>query len=61
MEVHKDAVCIVVVLKNTGLVYTPVIRSKDAVLAGIYEKCGNSPTLNVNINRLIRSHFRITE
>ena len=60
MEVNKDAVCLVVVLK-IGLVYIPSMPSKEAVLAGIYRKCGNSPTLNVNTNKSIRSHFRTTE
>ena len=35
--------------------------SKEAVLAGIYRKCGNSPTLNVSRNKSIRSHFRTIE
>ena len=60
MEVNEDAVCVVVVPK-IGLVYIPGMPSKEAVLAGIYRKCGNSPTLNVNINKSIRSHFRTTE
>ena len=34
-----------VVLK-IGLVYIPSMPSKEAVLAGSYRKCGNSPTLN---------------
>ena len=41
-----------------GLVYIPGMPSKEVVLAGIYRKCGNSPTLNVNIKRSIGSHFR---
>ena len=49
MEVNKDVVCIVVMPK-IGLVYIPGMPSKDAVLAGIYRKCRNSPTLIVNIN-----------
>ena len=53
MEGHKDAVCIVVVPKNIGLVYIPVMSSKVSVLAGIYGECGNSPILNVNINKPI--------
>ena len=57
MELNKDAVCVVVVPK-IGLVYIPGMQSKEAVLAGIYRKCGNSPTLNVNINKSIRSDFR---
>ena len=57
MEVNKDAVCVVVVLQ-IGLVYIPGMSSKTAVLAGIYRKCGNSPVLNVNINKSIRSHYR---
>ena len=60
MEVNKDTVCVVVVPK-TGLVYIPGMPSKEAVLVGIYRKCGNSTTLNVNINKLICSHFRATE
>ena len=60
MEVNKDGVCVVVV-PQTGLVNIPGMLSKEAVLAGIYRKCGNSPTLNVNINKSIRSHFRRTE
>ena len=60
MEVNKAAVCVVVVLK-IGLVYIPGMLSKEAVLAEIYRKCGNSPTLNVNINKSIRSHFRVNE
>ena len=61
MEEHKDAVCIVVMPKNIGLVYSPFMPSKVAVLAGIYGECGNSSTLNVNINKPIHSHFRIIE
>ena len=57
MEVNKDAVCVVVVPK-IGLVYIP---SKEAVLVGIYRKCGNSPTLNENINKSIGSHLRTIE
>ena len=53
MEVNKDAVCVVVVPK-IALVYIPGMPSKEAVLVGIYRKCENSPTLNVNINKLIR-------
>ena len=60
MEVNKDAVCIVVVPK-IGLVYIPGMPSKEAVMAGIYRKCGNSPTVNVNINKSIRSQFRTIE
>ena len=60
MEVNKDAVCVVVVPK-IGPVYIPGMPSKEAVLAGIYRKCGNSPTLLVNINKSIRSRFRTTE
>ena len=37
VEGHKDAVCIIVVPKNIGLVYIPVMSSKVAVLAGITE------------------------
>ena len=58
MEVNKDAVC-VVVMPKIGLVYIPGMPSKEA--AGIYRKCGNSPTLNVNINKSIGLHFRTTE
>ena len=61
MEKRKDAVCIVVVPKNIGLVYISAMFSKVAVLAGIYGECGNSPTLNVNINKPIRLYFRIIE
>ena len=61
VEGHKDAVCIAVMPKNIGLVYIPVMSSKVAVLAGIYGESDNSLTLNVNINKAIRSHFRITE
>ena len=50
MEVNKDAVCIVVMPK-IGLVYIPGMLSKETVLAGIYRKCRNSLTLNVNINK----------
>ena len=57
MEVNKDVVCVVDILK-IGLVYIPGMPSKEAVLAGIYRKCENSPTLNVNINKSIRLHFR---
>ena len=60
MEVNKDAVC-VAVMPNIGLVYIPGMPSKEVVLAGIYKKCGNSPTLNVNINKSICSHFRTVE
>ena len=60
MEINKDAVCIVVMPK-IGLVYIPGMPSKEAVLVGIYRKCGNSPTVNVNINKSIHSHFRTTE
>ena len=60
MEVNKDALCVVVVPK-IGLVYIPGMPSTDVVLAGIYRKWGNSPTLNVNINKPFRSHFRTTE
>ena len=60
MEVIKDIVCVVVVPK-IGLVYIPGMLSKEALLVGIYRKCRNSPTLNVNINKSIRSHFRTTE
>ena len=35
--------------------------SKEAVLAGIYRKCGNSPTLNVSIKQTDTSHFRTIE
>ena len=56
MEINKDAVCVDFVPK-IGLVYIPSMPSKEAVLAGIYRKCGNSPTLNVNINKSIHSHF----
>ena len=52
MDVNKDAVFVVVGSK-IGLVYTHGMPSKEAVLAGIYRKCGNSLTLNVNINKLI--------
>ena len=57
MEVNKDAVC-VVVLPKIGLVYIPGMSSKEAVLAGIYGMCENSLTLNVNLNKPIRLHFR---
>ena len=57
MEVNKDAVCVVVVPK-IELVYIPGMLSKEAVLAGIYRKYENSPTLNININKSIRLHFR---
>ena len=57
MEVNKDAVCIVVMPKIV-LVYIPGGPSKEAVLAGIYRKCKNSPTLIVNTNKSIRTHFR---
>ena len=57
MEVNKGAVC-VVVLPKIGLVYNPGMPSKEVVLAGIYRKCRNSPTLNVDINKSIRLHFR---
>ena len=60
MEVNKNAVCVVVVPK-IGLVYIPGMPPKEAVLAGIYRKCGNSPTLNVNMNKWIHSHYRTTE
>ena len=56
MEVNKDVVCAVVL--KIGLVYIPGMPSKEVFFAGIYRKCGNSPTLNVNINKSIRSHFR---
>ena len=59
-EVNKDALC-VVVMPKMGLVYIPGMTSKEAVLAGIYRKCGNSPTLNVNINKSICWHFRTIE
>ena len=42
-------------------VYIPGMLSKEAVLAGIYRKCGNSPTLNLSINKSICSHFRTNE
>ena len=57
MEVNKDAVW-VVVMPKIGLVYIPCMPSKEAVLAGIYRMCENSPTLNVNINKSVRLHFR---
>ena len=68
MEANKDAICVVVVPK-IGLVYIPGMPSNEAILGGVYEavlaginrKCGNSPTLNVNINKSIRSHFTTTE
>ena len=59
MEVNKDAVWVVVA--KIGLVYIPGMPSKEAVLAGIYRKYGNSPALNVDINKSICSHFRTTE
>ena len=58
IEVNKDAVC-VVVMPKIGLVYIPGMPSKEAVLAGIYRKCGNSTSLNVN--KSIHSHFRTTK
>ena len=45
-------------MPKIGLVYIPGMPSKEA--AGIYRKCGNSPTLNVNINKSIGLHFRTT-
>ena len=60
MKVNKDAVC-VVVMPKIGLVHISGMPSKEAVVAGIYRKCGNSPKLNVNINKSIRSHFRTIE
>ena len=60
MEVNKDAVCVAVVPK-IGLVFIPGMPSKEAVLAGIYRKCANSLTLNININKSIYLHFRTTE
>ena len=60
MEVNKNAVCVVVVPK-IELVYIPCMMSKEAVFAGIYRKCGNSPTLNVNINKSICSYFKTIE
>ena len=60
MEANYDAVCVVVVTK-IGLVYIPGMLSKEAVSVRIYRKCENSLTLNVNINKLIRSHIRTIE
>ena len=60
MEVNRDAVYVVVVPK-IGLVYIAGMPSKEAVLAEIYRKCGNSHPLNVNINKLICWYFRTTE
>ena len=57
MEVNKDAVCLIVMLK-IGLVYIPGMQSKEAVSAIIYRKCGNSTKLNVKITKLIRSQFQ---
>ena len=57
MEVNKDAVCLVVMPK-IRLVYIPGMPPKEVVFAGIYRNCGNSPTLNVNTNKLICSHLR---
>ena len=57
MKVNKNAVYVVVVPK-IGLAYIPGMPSKEAVLVEICRKCGNSRTMNVNINKSICSHFR---
>ena len=59
MSKHGDTYGLHSCHADIGLVYTPVMPSKHVVLAEIYGKCGNSPTLK-DINKLLCSNLRIT-